>query len=248
MSDLSTSPDVRPPRPIVRPFVKLDSIDKAAEIHRRTRLGQTVAEIAASVGVSPSTIATIASAEGISTNSCQQKTWPGQDEAGISVSIDVKDPFSWPTGRLVNHHWQRLTNAAKAQREAVGAAPPVQSTPEPPAPVLGVPMPLGGWEAFPVRATAKQIIQQVASKHKIDPGDMVGPSRTRDLVRARREAYYRIRTETKLSLPQIGRRFGGRDHTTILHGIRAYQEIELGEIERRPLKRKEPVWGEGGWH
>jgi hypothetical protein len=68
----------------------------------------------------------------------------------------------------------------------------------------------------------KQIARQVAAKHKVSVKDLVSPRRDRPSVLARHEAFWRCKKETTMSLPLIGRRFGGRDHTTVLHGIKAH--------------------------
>lgn len=93
---------------------------------------------------------------------------------------------------------------------------------------------------------ARKITKEVAEKHNVSVRDMQSASRFRHIVTARNEAFYRLRNETTLSLPQIGRRFGDRDHTTVLHGIRRYMSEVLGQ-EWAP-KRRDPIWGEGGWH
>lgn len=75
---------------------------------------------------------------------------------------------------------------------------------------------------------AKQIVRQVAQKHGVSVKDVYSVRRDRPSVAARHEAMYRLREETTLSLPQIGRLLGGRDHTTVLHGIRKHA---AGRIE-----------------
>lgn len=57
-----------------------------------------------------------------------------------------------------------------------------------------------------------------------------GKSRLRPFVRARQVAMYLTRDLTMMSLPQIGRAFGGRDHTTVLHAVRFVQ----AQIDREP--------------
>lgn len=69
----------------------------------------------------------------------------------------------------------------------------------------------------------KVIATEVAAKHKVRFSDMLSIRRTRAAVAARQEAFWRCREETSMSLPQIGRMFGGRDHTTVMHGIRKYE-------------------------
>jgi chromosomal replication initiator protein len=74
----------------------------------------------------------------------------------------------------------------------------------------------------PKRPTARQILSEVSQKRGIPVADIVGPWRRQDLVEARHEAAYRMRTETMMSFPLIGRAIGGRDHTTVLHGYRRH--------------------------
>ena len=79
----------------------------------------------------------------------------------------------------------------------------------------------------------KAILREVAAKHNLRVFDLKSVRRRRDLVKARHEAAYRIHKETTFSLPQIGRILGDRDHTTILHAVRAHQKrIDSGEAEQ----------------
>lgn len=70
------------------------------------------------------------------------------------------------------------------------------------------------------------ILREVADRYQVQINDLIGPSRTRYVSFARMEAYSLIRRRTPYSLPQIGLIFDGRDHTTILHGIRHYEARE----------------------
>ena len=56
----------------------------------------------------------------------------------------------------------------------------------------------------------------------VDRDKLLGTSRKKNIVHSRHIAIYLIRTHTSLSLPEIGRKVGNRDHTTIRH---AYQKI-----------------------
>jgi hypothetical protein len=88
--------------------------------------------------------------------------------------------------------------------------------------------------------TWKQIALDVSEKHGVSLVGMIGECRLGKFVAARHEAFYRIRTETNLSFPQIGFYFGGRDHTTVIHGVNAYAKrhaIAPEEIAR--LKKRE---------
>jgi len=72
--------------------------------------------------------------------------------------------------------------------------------------------------------TVPMIIEAVANIHNIRSSDLTGTSRQRSLTRPRQIAYYIARTHTNLSFPELGREFGGRDHSTIQHGCRRVQE------------------------
>ena len=64
-------------------------------------------------------------------------------------------------------------------------------------------------------------IQQVtAEDYGIEVADMLSTCRARTLSRPRQVAMWLSKQLTTRSLPDIGRRFGGRDHTTVLHGVR----------------------------
>jgi len=73
--------------------------------------------------------------------------------------------------------------------------------------------------------SAREILQEVSRETGYSIGDLLGPRRTAPIVKARHEAIWRIATRRPdMSLPEIARRMGGRDHTTILHAIRSYAE------------------------
>ncbi len=69
-------------------------------------------------------------------------------------------------------------------------------------------------------------IQRVVSKHyNVSKQDLLSSRRTRSIVWPRQIAMFLSKTMTPRSLPEIGRRFGGRDHTTVLHAVRKVEEI-----------------------
>lgn len=83
-----------------------------------------------------------------------------------------------------------------------------------------------------LRATQRQItvdeIQRKVSEHyNIRLSDMIGPKRLRTIARPRQVAMYLAKQLTPRSLPEIGRSFGGRDHTTVMHGVRRIEELTL---------------------
>jgi len=78
-----------------------------------------------------------------------------------------------------------------------------------------------GKPSEPSKVSVRSIILEVAKRHGISPLDITGPSRARPITEARRVAMVETYlTRLDLSTPQIGREFGGRDHTTVLHSIR----------------------------
>jgi len=84
--------------------------------------------------------------------------------------------------------------------------------------------------------TPSQVIETVAKFYNISVAEMVSPARNKELVQPRQVAMYLIRQETDASLPEIGNLLGGRDHTTVLHGIeRIKDRLEAEEQLRREV-------------
>lgn len=75
------------------------------------------------------------------------------------------------------------------------------------------------------KVTIEEIQRKVAEHYNIRLSDMIGPKRLRNIARPRQIAMYLSKQLTPRSLPEIGRRFGGRDHTTIMHGVRKIEEL-----------------------
>jgi chromosomal replication initiator protein len=69
-------------------------------------------------------------------------------------------------------------------------------------------------------------IQRVVSRHyNVTRQELVSDRRTRVIVKPRQIAMYLAKTMTPRSFPEIGRRFGGRDHTTVLHAVRKIEDL-----------------------
>lgn len=82
-----------------------------------------------------------------------------------------------------------------------------------------------------VRVTMHEILDQVSNMYGFTVHELRGPGRTKGIAHARQHAMYLMAQQPHLSLPQIGRYLGGRDHTTILHGVRAHKaRMEAGEL------------------
>ena len=75
------------------------------------------------------------------------------------------------------------------------------------------------------KLTIEEIQRKVAEHYNIRLSDMIGPKRLRSIARPRQVAMYLSKQLTPRSLPEIGRRFGGRDHTTIMHGVKKIEEL-----------------------
>ena len=73
--------------------------------------------------------------------------------------------------------------------------------------------------------TVDNIIKTVAEYYKIKVSDLLSKRRTSSLARARQIAMALAKELTNHSLPELGRAFGGRDHTTVLHAFRKIQEL-----------------------
>jgi chromosomal replication initiator protein len=86
-----------------------------------------------------------------------------------------------------------------------------------------------------VKTSIEDIQRKTAEFYKLDVKDFHSPQRARRVARPRQVAMYLSRKLTTRSLPEIGRRFGGRDHTTVLHACRRIEAL-IGED---PLFRQE---------
>ncbi len=79
--------------------------------------------------------------------------------------------------------------------------------------------------------TIGEIIQATSDSFDLPVADLTGPSRRQPLARARQIAMYLCRDLTDLSLPKIGREFGGRDHTTVLHALERVKNLMQSDQE-----------------
>lgn len=75
------------------------------------------------------------------------------------------------------------------------------------------------------RPAIRKIAMEVSLHYRIPTQDMIGERRTKEIVRARQVAMCLARRLTLRSLTEIGRYFGGRDHTTVLHGANKIERL-----------------------
>ncbi len=81
------------------------------------------------------------------------------------------------------------------------------------------------------KLTIEEIQRKVSEHYDIRLSDMLGPKRTRTLARPRQVAMWLCKQLTSRSLPEIGRKFGKRDHTTIMHGVRKIDELRQSDSQ-----------------
>jgi chromosomal replication initiator protein len=81
----------------------------------------------------------------------------------------------------------------------------------------------------PRRVKIEDIQRVVARHYNVSKADLLSARRTRTIVRPRQIAMYLAKMLTPRSLPEIGRRFGGRDHTTVLHAVRKIEGMIEGD-------------------
>lgn len=87
----------------------------------------------------------------------------------------------------------------------------------------------GIWKTF----HHEQIIRDCAAKHNVSINELIGARREKAMVKARFEAYHRMSDELGYSLPMIGKACGGKDHTSVLHGIRKHRKgLEQSSMEK----------------
>ncbi|WP_026088190.1 chromosomal replication initiator protein DnaA [Bartonella rattaustraliani] len=81
----------------------------------------------------------------------------------------------------------------------------------------------------PKRIRIEEIQRTVARHYNVSKQDLLSNRRTRTVVKPRQVAMYLAKMLTPRSLPEIGRRFGGRDHTTVLHAVRKIEDLVCGD-------------------
>ena len=75
------------------------------------------------------------------------------------------------------------------------------------------------------RVTIDEIQKRVCEHFEVKPLDLVSARRARAIARPRQIAMYLAKRLTTRSLPEIGRKFGGRDHSTVIHAVRRIEEL-----------------------
>jgi chromosomal replication initiator protein len=81
----------------------------------------------------------------------------------------------------------------------------------------------------PGRIKIDDILKVVGRHYNVSKNDLLSPRRARSVVVPRQIGMYLAKKLTSRSLPEIGRRFGGRDHSTVLHAVRKIDELVRGD-------------------
>lgn len=81
------------------------------------------------------------------------------------------------------------------------------------------------------KLTIDEIQRRVADHYALKINDLISPRRARDVARPRQVAMYLAKMLTPRSLPEIGRRFGGRDHTTVMHAVKRIEALRATDHE-----------------
>jgi chromosomal replication initiator protein len=91
----------------------------------------------------------------------------------------------------------------------------------------------GGVTQRRATTSAEDVVSIVARHYGVQEKDIKGRKRTRDIVLPRQVAMYLLREETDVSLEEIGRAVGGRDHTTVMHGIKKIEAMLDEDVQLR---------------
>lgn len=81
------------------------------------------------------------------------------------------------------------------------------------------------------RITIDEIQRTVCQFYRVDRTEMASKRRARAVVRPRQVAMYLAKVLTPRSYPEIGRKFGGRDHSTVIHAVRLIEELRTRDAD-----------------
>lgn len=139
--------------------------------------------------------------------------------AGVDFESEagLVDHYRRVRRKLLNARPGPVIVPAAVPQQAVVVSPLPEIAPAPEPEALPEPGPIIPPQTYPTLATVVRIVSKF---YGIDPFDILGRSRAQPLCHRRQVAMYLCREMTKMSLPEIGRRMGSKDHTTILHGCK----------------------------
>ena len=80
------------------------------------------------------------------------------------------------------------------------------------------------------KITMDDIQRKVADYYNLRLSDLLSARRSRTIARPRQIAMYLSKILTTRSLPEIGRKFGGRDHTTVIHAVKKVEDLRVSDV------------------
>ncbi len=81
------------------------------------------------------------------------------------------------------------------------------------------------------KVTMEEIMRKTCDYYNVRMSDMMSPKRSRNIARPRQMAMWLSKNLTQRSYPEIGKRFGGRDHTTVIHAVRKIDELKAQDSQ-----------------
>lgn len=81
------------------------------------------------------------------------------------------------------------------------------------------------------KVTMDEIMRKTCDYYNVRMTDLLSPKRSRNIARPRQMAMYLSKHLTSRSYPEIGKRFGGRDHTTVIHAVRKIEELKAQDAQ-----------------
>jgi hypothetical protein len=128
-------------------------------------------------------------------------------------------------------------SASARSKQASGLRPRLPAVPPPTEPPRRIRRPVRIWfwivdeinPSLPSKLTIEDIQSAVERHCKVGHLELISARRTTDVVRPRQIAMFLAKDLTPHSLPVIGRKFGGRDHTTVLHAVRRIETLRVSD-------------------
>jgi len=143
------------------------------------------------------------------------------EELGVKIASDVAEYIAHQAKRNVRElegALHRITAFANLHGRVIDRALAVETFQN----VLGEP---------PRRLTVEVVQKLVADHFKMKVAELKSKKRQRALTLPRQIAMYLARKMTESSFPEIGERFGGKDHTTVMHAVRKIEEERLADLD-----------------
>ena len=81
------------------------------------------------------------------------------------------------------------------------------------------------------KVTMDEIMRKTCDYYNVRMSDLLSPKRSRNIARPRQMAMWLAKNLTTRSYPEIGRRFGNRDHTTAMHAVRKIDELKAQDAQ-----------------